>query len=204
MNASSATSYRKLRLRILKITSSFSFNFLHLRGSSRIALLGQVFVISSLLFPWFAIEGVEKFLVFSQFLGGVGFFLAFSIAGSLILILSNTTKEVLKSKLGVRVSDPAVMIFFGVFQVAALIMGLGFVRSLAYFTKDVVFYDAPIFSVVGSVLLVVGGILAYREEKKEVLTSLYIENSPTTDAQFEEYRSILEKTNDKKNMSLPI
>jgi 16S rRNA G527 N7-methylase RsmG len=46
--------------------------------------------------------------------------------------------------------------------------------------------------------------LAHREQKKEVLTSLYIENNPTTDAQFEEYRAILEKSNDKTNMTLPI
>lgn len=40
-------------------------------------------------------------------------------------------------------------------------MALGFVRSLAFFTKDVIFYDMPIFSIAGSILLVIGGILAY-------------------------------------------
>lgn len=159
---------------------------------------------ASLLFPWFAVEGMGNFLVFSKFLGGVGTFLALSILGSLILIFSTKTKEMLKFKLGVRVSDAVVMIFFGIFQTATLVMGLSFVRSLAAFTKDVVFFDAPIFSIVGSILLFIGGILAYREQKKEVLTSLYIENSPTSDAQFEEYRAILEKGNDKSNMTLPI
>lgn len=51
-------------------------------------------------------------MVFSNFLGGVGFFLVMSIIGSLILMFSNATKEILKYKLGVRVSDAAIMIFF--------------------------------------------------------------------------------------------
>ncbi len=204
MHVSSQTSYRKLRLRILKITSGLSFNFLHLRGSSRVAFLWQIFVGVSLLFPWFAIGEADTFMVFSNFLGGVGFFLVMSIIGSLILMFSNATKEILKYKLGVRVSDAAIMIFFWIFQIAALIMALGFVRSLAFFTKDVIFYDMPIFSIAGSILLVIGGILAYWEQKKEVLNSLYIENNPTTDVQFEEYRALLEKWNDKSNMTLPI
>lgn len=83
-------------------------------------------------------------------------------------------------------------------------MGLTFVRSLSSFTKDIVFFEVPVFALAGSILLIAGGILAYREQKKEVLSSLYIENSPTTDAQFEEYRAILEKGNDKSNMTLPI
>jgi hypothetical protein len=163
-----------------------------------------MFVLGSFLFPWFAIDVVEKYFVFSRFLGGAGVLLTLSIMGSLILMFSNTTKEVLKFKLWVRVSDPVVMIFFGIFQTAILIMWLSFLRSLSAFTKDIVFYEAPIFSIFGSILLLFWGILAHREQKKEVLTSLYIENNPTTDAQFEEYRAILEKSNDKTNMTLPI
>ncbi|MDD2745028.1 MAG: hypothetical protein PHU93_00665 [Candidatus Gracilibacteria bacterium] len=207
MHVSPATSYRKLRLRILKITSSLSFSFLHLHGSFRLAFLGQIFVVSSIVFPWFAfnegIEGLQDYYVFSKFLGGLGFFLVLSIVGSIILMFSYSIKEILKQKLGIRVSDAAVMIFFGVFQIAILVMGLTFIRSLSHFTKDIAFYNAPVFSVVGSILLMVGGVLAYREQKKAVLNSLYIENNPTTDAQFEEYRAILEKDSD-KNMILPI
>lgn len=204
MNVSTATSYRKIRLRMLKIASGFSFNFIHLKISSRIAFLWQMFVMVSCMFPWFAIEGLEKYFVFSRFLGGVGVFLSLSILGSFILMFSTTTKEIIKFKLWVRVSDPVVMIFFGIFQTAILIMSLSFVRSLSAFTKDIIFYEAPVFTIFGSILLFSWGILAYREQKKEVLSSLYIENSPTTDAQFEEYRAILEKGNDKSNMTLPI
>jgi len=157
MHVSPATSYRKLRLRILKITSNLSFSFVHLHGSFRLAFLGQLFVLVSIVFPWFAfneiIDGVEEYYVFSRFLGGLGFFLLFSIFGSLILMFSYSIKEALKQKLGIRVSDAVVMIFFGVFQIAILIMGLTFIRSLSHFTKDIVFYNAPVFSVVGSILL---------------------------------------------------
>ncbi len=118
-------------------------------------------------------------------------------------MFSYSIKEALKQKLGIRVSDAVVMIFFGVFQIAILIMSLSFIRSLSHFTKDIVFYNAPVFSVVGSILLMAWGILAYREQKRAVLNSLYIENNPTTDAQFEEYRAILNKDSD-KNMILPI
>ena len=204
MNSPNHTSYRKLRLRILKVTSSVSFNFLHLRFSSRIALIGQIFVLGGIFYPWFAIDGVGDFSVFSKFLGGMWFLLTLSIVGSLILLLSNTTKEVLKNRFGVQIFDGVVMIFFWLFQLGSLIMGVWFIRSLSYFTKDIIFFEAPIFAIVGSILLVAGWVLVYKEQKKEAINSLYIENNPTTDAQFEEYRSILEKGNDKKNMTLPI
>ena len=74
--------------------------------------MGQSFVATSFLFPWFAFGENDTYLVFSRFIGAVGFFLVLSILGSLILIFSNSTKEILKYRLGVRVSDAAVMIFF--------------------------------------------------------------------------------------------
>lgn len=77
-------------------------------------------------------------------------------------------------------------------------------RSLAFFTKDIVFFDPPIFALAGSLLLFAGGLLVHREQRKEALSALYIENNSAAEAQLEEYRSILEKGNDKKNMSLPV
>lgn len=204
MNSSNHTSYRRLRLRILKVISSVSFNFLHLRVSSRIALLGQSFTLGSLCFPWFAIEGGQNYSVYSSFLGGMWILVSMSILGSLILLLSARTKEYLKNRFSIHASDGAIMVYFGVFQTAAFIMGLWFMRSLAFFTKDIVFFDPPIFALAGSLLLVAGGLLVHREQRKEALNALYIENNSAAEAQLEEYRSILEKGNDKKNMSLPV
>lgn len=124
MNSPTHTSYRRLRLRILKVISSVSFNFLHLSLSSRIALLGQSFTLGSLCFPWFAIEGVQSYMVYSSFLGGMGFFVSLSIVGSLILLLSGKTKEYLKNRFNVHTSDGAIMTYFGLFQACAIIMGL--------------------------------------------------------------------------------
>ncbi len=50
----------------------------------------------------------------------------------------------------------------------------------------------------------IAGYFGFREEKKRILTTLYIENNQTTSAQFEEYRDLLSKDAGKKNMSLPI
>ncbi|MFZ4461669.1 MAG: hypothetical protein ACOYN2_03965 [Patescibacteria group bacterium] len=205
MNYQINSKNRKLRYRFHQILGSLSFNFIHLRGSLRLVLLGEVFLLVSLFFPWFSIGTDITATAFSSFLGRTGFMLMFLAIVLMSLILSNRTKEIMKTRVGIHFSDHTAIIFFGITKLFLVISSFSFMRSIVYFTKDIVFYDAPIYSIIGAILIVVGGIIAYREVKRETLSTLYIENNQATDALFQEYESILSKSApEKKNMTLPI
>lgn len=121
------------------------------------------------------------------------------------LILSNRTKEMMKTRMGINFADHTAIVFFGLTKLFLVISAFSFMRSIVYFTKDIVYYDAPIFGIIGSILVIAGGVFAYREVKRETLSTLYIENNQATDALFREYESILSKSApEKKNMTLPI
>ncbi len=205
MNYQTNSRYRKLRHRFSVLVSSLSFNFLHLRASHRFVILGEIFIAGSFFFPWFAIENIQNFSIFSVFLRGLAFLLIVSAAILSLVILSNRTKEIFKQKLSIPVSDGASIVFFGLLQILLILLSMSFMYTLSYFSKDIIYFEAPVYALVWAILVFIGGIFAFRAQKQEVLTSLYIENSQTTAAQFEEYRTLLEKGSvDKKNMSLPV
>ena len=63
-----------------------------------------------------------------------------------------------------------------------------------------------IFAFIGSLFILVWGVLAYRAEKKELLEKMYVTNAQDYKSELEEYEHILGKKDDKStdNMSLPI
>lgn len=205
MNYQTNSRYRKLRHRLSILSASLSFNFLHLSVPYRFVILGEVFVLATFFAPWFAIDAVQSFSLFSRFLRWLGVLLLLCALSLAIVTLSHRTKEMVKQKFWIPISDPASVIFFGALQMALILLAMNFMYTLSYFSKDIVYYETPVYALVGSILVCVGWILAFRAQKQEVLSTLYIENSQTTDAQFEEYRNLLEKgPTDKKNMSLPV
>ena len=89
-------------------------------------------------------------------------------------------------------------------QFSILLCDAQYLYALSYFTKEIIYYDAPIYAIVGAIIVSISGYLGFLEEKKRILTTLYVENNQTTTAQFEEYRDLLSKDAGKKNMTLPI
>ncbi len=86
-----------------------------------------------------------------------------------------------------------------------ILSAIVYMRSLVTFTKDIVFFTPPIYALLSSMIVIVSGFLAFRESKREILSTLYVENRRTSDALFAEYQEVLSHTpSDKKNMSLPL
>lgn len=58
---------------------------------------------------------------------------------------------------------------------------------------------------VGTCFIAAGAAIGYREHKRELYETTFVENSRTTTAMLEEYEAIIKKADpDKKNMSLPV
>ena len=106
---------RKLKYRINLILHKFSFNFLNLTGSKRIALLGSLISILTLFFPWFSYRfstnAYETRSSFSIGSGYVGYILIFVHLFVIFIILSSKSKERLKSKANIIFHDYTLIIF---------------------------------------------------------------------------------------------
>lgn len=111
----------------------------------------------------------------------------------IILALSNISREHLRTLLGLPLSDATISIMAGILQLSILLCNAQYLYALSYFTKEIVYQDTLIYAIVGAIVVSVGGYLGFLEEKKRILTTLYVENNQTTSAQFEEYRDLLSK-----------
>lgn len=81
------------------------------------------------------------------------------------------------------------------------------IRSYATLSVGVALGSGPVAAFVAAIAVLIGGVLCYRETKRELMQKLYIEHEQAVDPLLAEYRAILEKRsgNEKdKNMSLPI
>ena len=204
MNQQSTSKYRKTHLRLSKIARWLSFNFLYLPFFKRLALIGEIMILSTLFFNFVAIGDGVTFWAFSRF-----FFLGSSIIliswiCLVVVILSNISREHLRTLLGLPLSDVTLIVIVGMLQFSILLCDAQYLFALSYFTKEIIYYDAPIYAIVGAIVVGISGYLGFLEEKKRILTTLYVENNQTTTAQFEEYRDLLSKDAWKKNMTLPI
>ncbi len=102
-------------------------------------------------------------------------------------------------------SDFAICLFASACLFALDFSTMNVIRGFSIFTKDVALGNGPALSLVGDLFVMIGGALAYREHKRELFETAYVENSRTTAEMLEEYDAIIGKESpDKKNMSLPV
>ena len=84
-------------------------------------------------------------------------------------------------------------------------MSINVIRGFSAFQTDVSLGKGPALSLVSAIFVATGGVLGYREHKRELYETTFVENSRTTAAMLEEYDAIIKKSDtDKKNMSLPV
>jgi hypothetical protein len=170
----------------------------------RLVLAWEMGIFIGLFFSYFRISGGGEFGAFSRFFL-LGTVIQLFLMGILcLLILSEVVKQNIKERFWMPVSDGAMIFFIGLIQLAIFLANIQTLYGLSFFSKSIEFTDTLVYSLVGAVLVVGAGVLWFRAEKKQILTTLYVENSQTTSAQFDEYREVLEKSASKKNMSLPV
>lgn len=168
-------------------------------------LLGIIVAFVSLFFRWFSVDGTDiSGRAFSGLSGGIGYMSLIIFGILLFSLFSSRTKVEFKNRSGVPFSDYSIAIFLGLCLIFIDLTLFQTLSSLSVFSKDVVIGNGPSLFFVGALFIFTGGILGYREYKKELLET-YIENSRVTSEMLEEYDNILAKTDpDKKNMSLPV
>ncbi len=204
MNYQHHSKNRKLRYGLLRIFGNLSLNFLHLSVPFRFVLLGLILIFASSFLPWFSV-GTASFNAYSFLLWGIGYMFIVLMLFLGGLMFWSGMREYLRNTLSLQISDHMAITCAGVMFFLLTLADLFVMEGLIFFSKDLVFFQAPIVTIVGAVLVIWGGILSYRESKRELLSTLYIENNQTSDALFSEYEAILsKKPSEKKNMSLPI
>lgn len=195
MNYAANSHNRKLKHKIHLLLNRLSFNFLNLSGSYKIALLGTLLMFFSLFFSWISIpsdNGIASFhSVFSIYTGYWGWILVIILGFLSIVLLSNTNRERLKSKTYIIFPDHTIIIFSGVVFLLMSFVILQTIRGLNIVIHDVTAEKGIIFSFIGALFVIMGGILAYRAEKRELLEKMYVANVRDAKNDLDEYEHIL-------------
>ena len=200
---------RKLKYKLHLLVDRLSFNFLNLTASQKIVFLGIILCFFSLFFTWFTVEydGITPYSSFNIVSWHVGYFIGLILIFLTFLILSNKNKEKLKTKTWVIFHDYTIIVFSWIIIFLLTLVIFNSIRGLTTFSKWISIWKWIIFEVVGSIFVLLGWVLSYREKKQEELSKIYIENSKFEAQQdLEDYKDILSSPawNNKSNMSLPI
>ena len=205
MNFSQNSKHRRLRNRIRNLVDRLSFNFFHLKGSQRVVVVGLVSSAFAVFMNWFSVGADMSGTAFSLSLGYVGYVKLLILLGIFVVVFSHRTKSEIRSRSGLAMSDYAICLFASVCLFALDFSTMNVIRGFSIFTKDVALGNGPALSLVGDFFVMAGGALAYREHKRELFETTFVENNRTTAEMLEEYDAIIGKESpDKKNMSLPV
>ncbi len=147
---------RKLRNRARAVLDKLSFNFLHLRPSGRIVVVGILLSAGASFFPWFSTRDIPSGTAFSLSLGYVGYVRSMLLAAVAFAVFSHRTKSEFKSRSGFVVSDYAFCLFSAVALFALDFVSVNVIRGFSVFEQGVSLRNGPALSVVGSVFLAVG------------------------------------------------
>lgn len=102
--------------------------------------------------------------------------------------------------------DHTTIFFVGFASMLITIVSMNAIQSYVTFFQKIEMDKGPIISLVGAVFVMLGGIVEYRDRKRFLLKTMYVDNIPgMSENLLDEYKEILEReTSDSKNMSLPI
>ncbi|MDD5377018.1 MAG: hypothetical protein PHH16_02765 [Candidatus Gracilibacteria bacterium] len=183
-----------------------SFNFLHLSSSSRVISIGISLSFFSLFLSWFSIaDNSLNGNAFSIHVGYIGYIIILINSILCFLLLSGTGKEKIKTKAHMTFSDHTIIIASGVTLLLLTLVIFNSIRGFVLFYQNIVIGDGIVFQSIGSIFIAIGGLLYYREKKRDFLSTMYVENTGANDSIFAEYEDILGKNDpDKKNMTLPL
>lgn len=194
---------RRLKHKINLWIDRLSFNFINLGAYKKISLIWVLISFISLFLNWFNLTN-EKISGNSFSLNSwyVWFVIILFLFVCSFMLLSNNSKEKIKTKMSIFFSDYAIITFSWIVIFFLTIVIFNSLRWMIKFTQGIEIGNAIIFEIIGSIFMIAWWIFSYKENKKEILNRLYIENNKSME-DFEEYKDILNKTSD-KNMKLPI
>ena len=205
MNYIANSKHRRLKHTVNIIIGRIGFNVLHLSGSERITAVGGLIALVGCLFPWFSIES-DTYTAFGLPCGYVGFIILAVGAILALLLISERSRERLKTRVHLPIHDHTLIAFAGVLTLTLSLTVFNTIRAYTMFSAQVHIGSGSAIAFTGGVFVLLGGLLAYREEKQELLKRIYMENSQTTtDTALQEYRDILDrKGKGDGNMQLPV
>lgn len=196
---------RKFKYRLNLIADRLSFNFLNLSKSQKVVFLWIVTTFVSLFLNWFTIKYDKEIKNWSFSINcWYLWYVTIIILGiCLFIILSNKNKELIKTKTAVIFHDHTIIIFSSITIILLNFVVFNSIRWFTTFYTNVKLGNWLSFSFIWAILILIGGIFNYREQKQEVLNKVYIENKNLElSSNLDDYKDII--SSNKNNMTLPI
>lgn len=202
---------RKLKYKLHLLVDRLSFNFLNLTSSQKITFFWLFTAFFGLFINWFSYKNDINATIsntgFSINCWYVWYFIVLLLLFVAFIILSNTNKERLKSKVHVIFHDYTIIIFSWTILLILSFVIFNSIKWLSNFTQTITIWKWIVLEIIWWLFLFVWWVLEYREKKQEVLSRTYIENSKfEVERDLDEYKQILNwgQNNNDWNMKLPI
>ncbi len=210
---------RKLKTKVIHLTSRLTFWLSHIGILEKYILISLSFLVVSLFFPWFQAfvlvgKNLDPFYVWSGGYTGIILGLILVVTTTvLFFIFSNSRKERIRPYIFLGVTDGQLYLILSLLLLVVLLdihrYSLTFEQFASGWTET---RSGYILALIGTVNLWIGWLLFHRSEKKESRELAYIDR--TNNYELEDYKEILHQNSpsdipspskkDKKNMSLPI
>lgn len=169
---------RKLKNKIHSVLARLSFNFVYISKSSRVISIGILLSLFSLFLNWFSILDISfSGSAFGINTGYIGYIIILINSILCFLLLSSTGKEKLKTRANLTFSDHTIIIASGITLLLLTLVIFNSIRGFILFYQNIIMGDGIIFQCIGSIFISFGGLLYYREKKKDFLNTMYVENT---------------------------
>lgn len=186
---------RKLRAKILAFINIFRFKFFVASLEGKLVLIWAFISIISLFFPWINSAWGEEIIMANAFSVKIWYiwFIIFILNFIMIfLMLSQKRKEKIKLNLSLSFRDHFVVNTFSIFSLLLCFVAWAFTRWLLSFSQNIIIGQWVIFCLVWTVFSLWGGMLLYKQYKKDY-ESFIVDNTS----------EVWEHLTDERNMQLP-
>ncbi|MBW7954403.1 hypothetical protein H3C61_01180 [Candidatus Gracilibacteria bacterium] len=185
---------RKTKKFLLNIIYFLKFEWLNIKNSLKIIIIGVILSTIGLFLNWFlAVDGKFIGSGFHQIIGITGYILLLLNLSILFLIFSKKFKNSLKIFLNLQVKDDYIILFFILFGIIFSINTIFIIENISFFKEGIILGQGLPLTIVGYILSFFGVSLNIYSKTK---TSIYIDDN------FGDNISETENKN-KSNMKLP-
>lgn len=166
---------RKLKRTLLKCISVLKFDSFHQELPYKITFIGSILGSVSLFMGWIgSSDNSIQWNAFHGLLGLNGLILLCIYVSIFFIVLNTKQKDSLKKLLHLNTKDGVFLFFLCIFALTCSVNSLFVIDNLSILKSGIVFGQGIIFSLIGNIFALVGGIWLLTEKTK---TAIYIDET---------------------------
>jgi len=162
----------------------------------KIVITGVVSVFAGLFFPWIQIGETTHLGAFSLLCGGVGWWISILMIGILIHFFSYDMSQKIQKSWHINLDPRILFVRVGsIIVLMTLIVSISLTGAARTVNQDIsmtIDVSGLVFTLMGAILLILGGIVVRRKEEKDAYKHVFVQGVENEDT--DSYKKILGET----------